>query len=129
MSGPKLEIVRDEDTVAVWIGGKSVMDHTGHVNRLDLIERTACAVADALGADVEHTNDPSRQPYRYFLAFVGTNGRFHGTYNAFVEVPDAIEDLDTMRAALDCALTAFAREGTRITNTAVTNFILIDGPC
>lgn len=133
MSKPKLEIVRpDDEHVEVWIGGKEVAranyDEHGS-SGMGAVEDTARAVAKVLGAEVEETDDPSRQPYRYFLAFVGTAGGWFGHYNAFVEVPDAIEDVDTMRAALAMALAAFAGEGTRITNPALTNFILVDGPC
>lgn len=124
MNRPKFEVVRNDDLIEVYVNGKCV---DGGIT--ESAAETARAVARALGADVVDTDEPSRQPYRYFLAFVGTSGVFQGTYNAFVEVPDPIEDRDTMYAALGRAVAAFAREGTRITNTAVTNFILVDGPC
>jgi hypothetical protein len=118
---PKLEIVRTEDGVDVWLGGKIVSQHVGHLAKLEAVEETARAIAAALGADIDETDDPAPQPYTYFVVYQSEKGHVG---NAWLTNPGPIETADAMRNITD-QITARKPE---LGGVVITNFIYIDGP-
>lgn len=131
MERPKLEIIRAEDGVEIYLGGKEVMSYVGHVNRLDLIEETARVVAEALGANVGKVEEPTPQPHRYYVVFAVAVKHPTGlTFDyipavRWVDLPKAIEgpeDFDALCAEV-------AGKVYPVENVRVINFIYIDGPC
>lgn len=145
----KLQVLRpDEDSVELWVDGRCVYSRTGHQNSLDAVEETARAVVKALGADVENTINPDRQPYRYFVAYhlvtvhsadpvVQTAFPLYmlggieqaGYGSTFYITPDPVEDDEALQRCVDMIAAAHAeRRGVKVKALAVITLNLIDGP-
>ena len=126
MSKPKLEIVRTEDDVDIYIDGRRVTSHTGHLAKLEAVTDVARELGHALGADVIDADEPSPQPYRYYVVFeYDDRDKFGTRANGATWV-----DLDTEIGGPDGITTVqqMIFEEFQYERILITNFICADGP-
>jgi hypothetical protein len=129
----KLEIVRTEDAIDVWLGGKIVSQHIGHLAKLEAVEEAARDIAAVLGADVVHTDEPSRQPYTYFISNFGIEAgtREARPGNCWMKRSTDIEsgaDTDEIAESIKADLNGRVEPLRRVSHVIVTGFTCTDGP-
>lgn len=66
---PKLEIVRTDTGVAFYLNGKCLDETTPDRNACYAAESIAKELARALGAEVVDADQPTPEPYRYFITY------------------------------------------------------------
>jgi hypothetical protein len=116
---PKLEIVRAKDGAdEIFVNGKFLADST------DSAVVAAQRVARALGADIDEVDDPTPQPYTYFVAYDWVSSTQNGRGQCWANVPKAIEGNDDLQAVVR----DIRANSPHMTSVIVTNFICTDGP-
>lgn len=120
---PRLEILRSEDGIEIYLDGKEVTSHIGHLAKLEAVEDTARAVAEVLGADIGRVDEPSPQPYTYFIAYFWTKGTSNGHGCYWITRDREIITGDDG----DAVMRVIAAER-GYTAASLTNFICTDGP-
>jgi hypothetical protein len=136
---PKLEIVDygAADHVAFFVNGAEVgeaydEDNADSRSRTKVARDIAEAVARALGADVEHADEPSRQPYTYFISYFWLGGDgVARPGSCWVERPTDIErGADTNGIAEDIMadLNGRGEPFRRVSRVIITGFTCTDGP-
>lgn len=145
MSGrPKLEIVKpavhdpEANDVEIYIDGKFIAggSRAHHpAASLAAIEAVARHVARALGADIDVTDDPMPQPYRYFVTFAvlrtgwraaltgWSAGQIHASY--WFDLDKDVDGPADTQALADTIAERFPYP-VIVTVTGVT---YVDGPC
>lgn len=137
---PKLEIVNygGPEQVFIYVGGKMVAqtytnDNADSRDRVRLLIDAAREIGQALGADVAEADEPTRQPYRYFIAYAvflrGWRGWFIGgrqiVGSRWFDLDQDIDGPDDTRRLAE--IIAADIPGRVI--VTITGITYIDGPC
>lgn len=115
---PKLEIITGGSDREIYVDGRYIADET------DPVIMAAQRIARALGADVDETDDPSPQPYTYFIAYRWMSGFDHGPGQVWHTRATPIEGIDS----LEESRLKIKRDNPKLGEIVITNFICTDGP-